>query len=80
MTCKDCDLKYVGQTGHNFRTRYKEHIREIKTNGQKSKFAQHIMDTVHNYHIEKTMEKLHIEKKGKMLNAIESFHIYKLTK
>ncbi|PNF35966.1 hypothetical protein B7P43_G03548 [Cryptotermes secundus] len=81
MTCKDCDLKYVGQTGRNFRKRYKEHIREIKTNGQKSKFAQHILDTTHNYHtIDKAMEILHIEKKGKMLNTLESFHIYELTK
>ncbi|PNF39362.1 hypothetical protein B7P43_G18159, partial [Cryptotermes secundus] len=81
MTCKDCDLKYVGQTGCNFRTRYKEHIREIKMNGQKSKFAQHILDTTHNYHtIDKAMKILHIEKKGKMLNTLESFHIYELTK
>ena len=26
------------------------------------------------------MEILHIEKKGKMLNTLESFHIYELTK
>jgi hypothetical protein len=31
MACKDCALKYIGQTRHTFRTRYKEHIREIKT-------------------------------------------------
>jgi hypothetical protein len=80
MGCKDCDLKYVGQTGCTFRTRYKEHIREIKTNGQKSKFAQHILDTTHNYDtIEITMAILHIEK-GRMLNALESYHIYELTK
>jgi hypothetical protein len=42
MSCKDCNLKYVGQTGCMFQIRYKEHIREIKTNGQKSKYAQHI--------------------------------------
>jgi hypothetical protein len=34
MNCRDCELKYIGQTGRAFRTRYKEHIREIKTNGQ----------------------------------------------
>jgi hypothetical protein len=32
MNCGNCQLKYVGQTGCTFRTRYKEHIREIKTN------------------------------------------------
>jgi hypothetical protein len=81
MACKDCELKYIGQTGRTFRTRYKEHIREIKTNGQKSKFAQNILDTTHNYDtIEHTMELLHLEKNGKMLNALESYHIYELTK
>jgi hypothetical protein len=51
MSCKDCNLKYVGQKGRTFRTTYKEHITEIKINGQKSKYAQHtcILDTTHNY-------------------------------
>jgi hypothetical protein len=81
MTCKDCPLKYVGQTGRNFRTRYKEHIREIKMNSHKSKFAQHILDTSHNYvTIEETMNILHIEKKGRMLNALEIYRIYEVTK
>jgi hypothetical protein len=81
MACKDCPLKYIGQTGWTFRTRYNEHIREIKTNGQRSKFAQHILDTTHNHDtIEQTMEILHIERKGKMLNALEIYHIYRLTK
>jgi hypothetical protein len=81
MGCKDCNLKYVGQTGCTFRTRYKEHTRELKTNGQKSKYAQHILDTIHNYDtVEKTMQILQIEKKGRMLNVLESYHIYELTK
>jgi hypothetical protein len=41
MIRKDCPLRYIGQTGHTIKTRYKEHIREMKTNGQSSKFAQH---------------------------------------
>jgi hypothetical protein len=49
MICGDCELKYIGQSGPTFRTRYKEHIREIKTYGQKSKYAQHILDTTHEY-------------------------------
>jgi hypothetical protein len=64
MNCGDCELKYVGQTRCTFRTRYKEYIREIKTNGQKSKYAQHILDTIHEYgKIEQIMEILHLEKK-----------------
>jgi hypothetical protein len=81
MNCRDCELKYIGQTGRAFRTRYKEQIREIKTNGQKSKYAQHILETTHEYgKIEQIMEILHIERKGRMLNAMESYHIYELTK
>jgi hypothetical protein len=30
MACKNCPMKYVGQTGWTFRARYKEHIREIR--------------------------------------------------
>jgi hypothetical protein len=61
----DCPQTYVGQTGRTFRTRFKEHIRDIKNNGQNSKFAQYIFDTKHeNKTSEKTMKNLHIEKKG----------------
>jgi hypothetical protein len=80
MACKECPFDYIGQTGHTFRTRYKEHIREMKTNGHRSKFDQHILDTAHNHDtIEQTMEIPYIERKGKVLNALESYHIYRLT-
>jgi hypothetical protein len=49
MTYEDFPLKYVTQTGRTFRTRYNEHIREIKTNGETSKYAQHLLDTPHDY-------------------------------
>jgi hypothetical protein len=42
--------------GRTFRTRYNEHTREIRTSGQSSKFAQHILNTAHNYDI---MDKSH---------------------
>jgi hypothetical protein len=35
----------TGQTGPAFKTRFKEHVRVMKNNGQNSKFAQHILDT-----------------------------------
>jgi hypothetical protein len=49
MDCKDYPLKYTEQTGRAFRTRYKEHIIEIQTNGRTSNYAQHILNTTHNY-------------------------------
>jgi hypothetical protein len=39
LQCADCPRRYVGQTGRTFKTRFKEHIRDIKNNGQNSKFA-----------------------------------------
>lgn len=49
LQCSNCPLKYVGQTGRTFNIRFKEHIHDIKNNGQNSKFAQHILDTMHDY-------------------------------
>jgi hypothetical protein len=81
MNCKDCPQKYVGQIGCTFRTRYKEHIRETKTNGNTSKYAQHILDKTHYYdNTEETMKILHVTKKGKMLDTLENYYIYKITK
>jgi hypothetical protein len=64
-----------------FQTRFKEHIRDIKNNGQNSKFAQHILDTRHDYRImEETMKPLHIEKKGQMLDIYDRFYVYEIMK
>ncbi|PNF24189.1 hypothetical protein B7P43_G16874, partial [Cryptotermes secundus] len=30
LQCADCPLKYIGQTGHIFKIRFREHIRDIK--------------------------------------------------
>ena len=66
LQCSNCPLKYIGQTGHTFNIRYKEHIRDIKNNGQNSKFAQHILDTTHDYStIDRTLEVVYIGKKAK---------------
>jgi hypothetical protein len=43
--------------------------------------AQHILDTGHAHNTTaKTLEVLHIEKKGRLLNALEHFHMYNLSK
>jgi hypothetical protein len=76
-------MKYIGQTGHTSKARFKEHIQDItcRTNRSNSKFAKHILDTGHSYNtIDQTMEILHIEKKGHKLNTLERFEIYTLTK
>jgi hypothetical protein len=66
LQCTDCPKKYIGQTGRTFEARFKEHARDIRNSGQNSKFAQHILDTGHEYEtIEKTMKILRIEKRVK---------------
>jgi hypothetical protein len=46
----------------------------MQTNGQSSKFAQHILNTAHNYStMDQTMEMLHVERKGPMLHILENF-------
>lgn len=79
LKCKECPLKYVGQTGRTFKIRFNEHMHDIKYNKYNSKYAQHILDTGHQYGtINQTMDILHIANKGQKLNTLEKFEIYKL--
>jgi hypothetical protein len=76
LHCGQCLGRYIGQTGWTFKTRFIEHIRDIKNNGQHSKSAQHITDTGHECDtMENTMRILHMEKKGQTLNAYERLYI-----
>jgi hypothetical protein len=81
MKCNECPLRYIGQAGRNFRTRYKEHIQAIQYNRPNSRYPQHISDTKHAYDtIEDTMDILHFKNKGSLMNTLERFHIYNLSK
>jgi hypothetical protein len=63
------------------KTRYKEHIRDIKNNRSRTGFSHRILDTGHAYNkIENTMKILKFQEKGKYLNTMEKFHIYKANK
>jgi hypothetical protein len=35
LKCNNCALKYIGQTGHTFKTQYNEHINAFRTNKPK---------------------------------------------
>jgi hypothetical protein len=64
ISCRDCNPKYVGQTGWSFRLRNNEHIDAIHGNKTTSKYAQHILDTGHSYgSIEDSLKILHHNKK-----------------
>jgi hypothetical protein len=47
LTCKDCSQYYIGQTVRTFKIRYKEHIRDIRNNKDKTGYSQHILNTGH---------------------------------
>jgi hypothetical protein len=81
LQCMDCHRQYIGQTGRNFKTRYKEHIREIRNNRETSGYVQHILETGHSFgKMNDIMEIIKIEQKGSYLNTPENFHIFKLFK
>jgi hypothetical protein len=81
LQCAYYQRKYIGQTERTFKIRFKENLRDIKNNGQNTNFAQHILDTKHEYEtIGKTMKILHVEKKGQMLDTYGIFHIYEISK
>ena len=74
-------MKYIGQTGRTFLTRFQENLRNFKYGNGKSRFAQHLLDNKHTIGpMEDIMEILHIEKKGKIMNTLENFYICKETK
>jgi hypothetical protein len=64
----------------SFRTRFKKHAQDFRLGNHKSNFAKHLLDCQHTLHsIEDSMSMLHISSKGRMLNTLERFHIYKET-
>jgi len=81
LTCPDCHKKYVGQTGRYFHQRYKKHFHDFKFNTRKSSFATHLLDNYHSMGpINEIMTVLHTTKKGKFMDTVEKFHIYKETR
>jgi hypothetical protein len=81
LECPDCNKQYVGQTGRSFLTRYKEHITDYRNNSKKSLYAKHLLEQGHSMQpIHSCMKVLEYQQKSKKLNALEQFHIYKVTK
>jgi len=63
-------MKYVGETGRSFQTRFQEHYRDFKYNNDKSKFAMHLLGNRHSTgQIDDGMEVLYITKKGSTMDT-----------
>jgi len=60
--------------------RFQEHFRDYKFANNKSKFAQHLLDTPHSISpIENIMDVIHTMSKGRLLDTIKRFYIYNET-
>jgi hypothetical protein len=81
LKCQNCPGRYIGQTGRKFKTRYKEHIQDIKNNKSKKGFAHHILNTGNSYNnIEKSLQILNIEDNVPYINTLEKFQKNKTKK
>ena len=80
LTCPNCEKKYTGQTGRHFKVRFQEHLRDYKHENNRSKFAQHLLENKHGIGpMENVMHITHVTNKGKMLDTLEKFYIYRET-
>jgi hypothetical protein len=78
--CPDCKIKYIGQIDRPFRTRFSEHFKDFKYASQKSHFAQRLLENGHSIGpIENIMEIIYPTTKGRQMDTIEKFHMYKIT-
>jgi hypothetical protein len=77
LICQECGGAYAGQMRRKFRTRYKEHVRDIRSNKEKTGYSHHILSTGHTYGtLEDTLKIVKIQRKGPHLNTLERFYIY----
>jgi hypothetical protein len=66
MKCLECSVKYIGQTGRAFHTRFKEHIQAIRNNNSNSGYSNHILNTRYKYGTTTdTMDIIRTHSKGK---------------
>jgi hypothetical protein len=69
----------MGQTGCNLKNRFKEHLLSFKNNNYTSKFL-HLLETGHAFgKIDDIMEILYYDKKGRHLDTMERYYIYRET-
>jgi hypothetical protein len=77
LTCPDYNKAYIRQTRRPFAVRFREHFRDYTHGYNMSKFAQHLLD--HHHSIGPMNTIMDITTKGRMMNTMERFHIYKET-
>jgi len=64
-----------------FRVRYREHYNDFKYSNNRSTVAQHVINEGHSFGPkDEIMNIIHYERRGKMLDTLEKFYIYRETK
>jgi hypothetical protein len=64
-----------------FSVRYKEHIHDIRSNNGNSGYSNHILNMGHTYGmITNTMDVIRTGRKGRRLNTLEKYQIYKISR
>ncbi|KAJ8981827.1 hypothetical protein NQ317_003871 [Molorchus minor] len=77
ISCKDCNLKYVGQTRRSILTRFKEHMAHLKYGRiDKSSVAQHAFDNNHRIDINNLSLVKNVTN-NRQLDGFESLEIVK---
>jgi hypothetical protein len=69
----ECGASYVGQTGRDFATRIKEHLKRAEAGNPSSMVAKHLIESRHKCTFEANI--LHIADKGRKLDALEEIEI-----
>lgn len=78
LTCNDCPMMYIGQTGRSFKKRFSEHLPKPSLQTQKSRFAEHLVVNNHNVSdISTNLDILHKCKKSQLMNTLEEMEIYR---
>ena len=81
LNCPTCSKKYIGQTGRSFQIRFREHKHDYKYMCHKSRLAQHLLEEGHSFDtMENIMEIIQFARKGRMMDALEKFNIYDITR
>ena len=81
LTCPSCNMKYAGQTVRPFKVRFQECLRDFKYGNKKSKFAQYLLENKHPIGpMENIMETIHITNNGRMMDTLERYYIFRVTK
>jgi hypothetical protein len=81
LTCPTCSMKYTGQIRRPFRVLFQEHFRDFKYGNGKSRFVAHLLENKHSIApMENIMETLHTVGKGRMMDMLERFYIFRETK